>query len=106
MEAIISSTTALTQKIMTGSPDVSFDLVVGTSHLTLFLLYWRRPGSIAVVDTGLRGCHEIRDSRQSGARAAAREPGSDEHRPAPSWESPVSIGSGPGPADHPGMTKK
>src|SRR3984893_14384541 len=37
---------------------------------------------------------------------AAREPGTQEHRPLPAWEWPVFIGSGPGPTDHPGMTKK
>ena len=37
---------------------------------------------------------------------SAREPGTQEHRPLPAWEWPVFIGSGPGPADHPGMTKK
>src|SRR3984893_16610785 len=37
---------------------------------------------------------------------AAREPGTQEHKPLPTWESLVFIGSGPGPTDHPGMTKK
>src|SRR6202011_1480776 len=35
---------------------------------------------------------------------AAQEPGTPEHRSAPSWKWPVFMGSGPGPADHPGMT--
>src|SRR5438552_1100947 len=37
---------------------------------------------------------------------AVREPGIQAHRPPPTWEWPGFIGSGPGPADHPGMTKK
>src|SRR4029077_15223565 len=46
---------------------------------------------------------EYSSFRGSGA---AREPGTQEHRPPPTREWPVFIGFGPGPADHPGMTKK
>src|SRR5262249_38801248 len=45
----------------------------------------------------LTGCGKMQEGRHSGARAFAREPGTQDHGPMKSVAWPVFMGSGPGP---------